>query len=85
LTPKQLLRPSEIRYKKCTKIHLRAYRISKIFPGLYPPDPHEEGKGKGIGREGEWNIGREGEGQEGRGERREGEWREGEALFCQLA
>jgi hypothetical protein len=50
---------------------------SKIFPGVIPPDPREEGEGQGTGREGEWNR-KEREGQEGRGDRRGGERRGGE-------
>jgi hypothetical protein len=60
LTPKQLLRPSEIWYRKCTEIHLRAYRIPKIFPRT----PVKKRRGRKLGKKGS-GIGREGE-REGR-------------------
>jgi hypothetical protein len=79
LTPKQLIWLSEIGYRKFTKIHLRAYRISKIFPGLYPRTPVYKGgageEGQGTGREGKWDR-KGGEGQEGT-EEREGKRGEG--------
>jgi hypothetical protein len=52
LTTKQLLWPSEIWYRNCTKIHLRAYRISKNFPaGIKEGERGGEGRG-GEGRGG---------------------------------
>jgi hypothetical protein len=68
LTPKQLLRPSEIWYRKCTKIHLRANKISNIFPGLYPWTTVKKGRSRG-GRVGNWKEGeldRNGRGGAGR-------------------
>jgi hypothetical protein len=55
---------------KCSKTHLRASLIRKIFPGVIPPDPRS--KGKGMGREeegrgsGKGRKGKEGE-RDGRG------------------
>jgi hypothetical protein len=56
-------------YPKCVKTHLRAFVISKFFPGVIPPDPRFKGRG------GRGGVGREGRG-EGRG--RGGKGREGE-------
>jgi hypothetical protein len=52
---------------KCSKTHLRASLIRKIFPGVIPPDPRSKGKGMGREEEGEreWK-GKEGE-RDGRG------------------
>jgi hypothetical protein len=55
------------------KTHLRESVISKIFPGVIPPNPRFPGQGKGGGREGRgW------EGEKGRDRKkdrgREGRW-----------
>jgi hypothetical protein len=35
-------------WRKCTKMHVRTYVISKIFPGVISPNPRQiKGKGKG--------------------------------------
>jgi hypothetical protein len=57
-------------YPKCAKIRLRASVISKIFPGVIPPDPHYKRKGKGQldtenGEEGKRKGGPRGRGGEG--------------------
>jgi hypothetical protein len=73
-----------ILYPKCAKTHLRASVISKIFPGVTPPDPRYKGEGKGRegkgGREGagKGGEGKGGEGRGGKGGGREGEGRGGE-------
>jgi hypothetical protein len=54
-----------ILYPKCAKTHLRASVISKIFPGVTPPDPLI--KGRGRGGEGKRREGRGGEGRGGKG------------------
>jgi hypothetical protein len=73
--------------QKCAKTHLRAFVTLKIFRGLRPRTPTikrkerrgrtEEGKrweGRGEGREGRAEKGREGrEGREGKGREGEGE------------
>jgi hypothetical protein len=61
----QRLQQAEI----ASKMHILAFKISKIFPGLYPRIPFDEGRrkawtrreGKGCKRE----VGREGEGRGG--------------------
>jgi hypothetical protein len=64
-------------YPKCVKTHLRAFVISKFFPGVIPPDPRFKGRGGrgGVGGEG-WGGagggGRGGEGREGKGRGKEG-------------
>jgi hypothetical protein len=55
-----------------SKTHLRESVISKIFPGVIPPDPRFQGEGKeGEGREGDGKVRREGTGkrtgEEGKG------------------
>ena len=40
-------------FPECAKTRLQASEISKIFPGVIPPDPRSKGEGKeGKGREG---------------------------------
>jgi hypothetical protein len=65
-----------ILYPKCAKTHLRASVISKIFPGVTPPDPLI--KGRGRGGEGKRREGRGGEGRGGKGGREERRGRGGE-------
>jgi hypothetical protein len=48
---------------KCSKTHLRASLIRKIFPGVIPPDPRSKGKGMGREEEGRGS----GKGRKGRG------------------
>jgi hypothetical protein len=59
---------------KCSKTHLRASLIPKIFPGVIPPDPRSKGReweGRKTGRE-------SGKGRKGRGiEQREWKGRGG--------
>jgi hypothetical protein len=59
-------------YPKCAKTRLRASVISKIFPGVIPPDPRYKRKGKGQldterGEEGRRKGGRGRGGGEGKG------------------
>jgi hypothetical protein len=50
---------------KCVKTHVRAFEISKIFPGVIPPDPRFGGRGPPGGEEGKG--GRKGAGRVTRG------------------
>jgi hypothetical protein len=59
---------------KCAKTHVRAFEISKIFPGLYPRTPVLGGRGppgRG-GREGWEERGWEGDEGDGNGSLQEG-------------
>jgi hypothetical protein len=62
--PKKRLAPSGPSVIDLT--HLRAFVISKFFPGVIPPDPRFKGRG-GVGREGWRGVGGEGKGGKGRG------------------
>jgi len=57
-------------------MHLRACSISKISPGVIPPDPRFKGRkgswGKGRGRRDREGMGNDGVRGEGRGEWRKG-------------
>jgi hypothetical protein len=71
-------------YPKCIKTHLRAFVISKFFPGVKPRTPVSRGGAGGVGWEGRCGVEREGwyeVGWEGRGrEGRKGEGRGKEGL-----
>jgi hypothetical protein len=69
-------------YPKCVKTHLRAFVISKFFPGVIPPDPRFKrrgGRGE-VGREG-WGgaggVGWGGRGGDGKGRGGKGKGRIG--------
>jgi hypothetical protein len=64
-------------YPKCVKTHLRAFVISKFFPGVIPRTPVSRGGAGGVGWEGRGGVGwggRGGEGREGKGKGRIGHY-----------
>jgi hypothetical protein len=75
----QIVDFSSVNDLKFTYVHLQ---FQNFFPGVIPPDPHDEGEGRARemrgrkGRGGEGREGRGGEGGEGK-EGRGGEAREG--------
>ena len=64
---------------KCAEAHLRTSVISKVFPGVIPPDLHNIGEGRRVkkGRGQRERAGKIGEGKEkGRQKRKAREGRE---------